>query len=125
MEELDPAFVEGLKSFEGKVVKVTAKCRKSLDAEPGASDTGYYLADYVGQVLSPALRHYPENNQNGVLCLYIQATDVRKQVYAIAVTSITEVDDEIEYLARPVRLHAHDIETPRHWAIEAIDAFLA
>lgn len=94
---VDQAFLNALQGLQGKIVKVTAKNAKELDVTPGAppDKIPYYLVQYKGVVMVPAVRPFPETNPNGVPCLYLQEQTGLKQVYAISVDSIEEVDDEL------------------------------
>lgn len=111
MAEVSQEFLEGLVSLKGKVVQVTTRRSKALDAEPGESSSGYYLVKFTGIVQDPPLRTWPEDNPNAVLCFWIKTTDQRQTIYAIAVDSIDEVDDEIE-VQEPKPVHMTGLTVP-------------
>ncbi len=96
---MDQDFIQGLMSLQGKRVKVRLKRRKDVtlsgeqQSAPGTAD--FYYEDYFGTVLSPAVRTYPEDNPQGILALFVQTWDARQQIYALALESIEEVDDEL------------------------------
>lgn len=88
-------FEDGLRAMAGKLVQVKVKRSKAVDQAPGEDPAGFFIVDYTGHILSPAIRPYPENNPNGVPCLFIQTIDGRKEIVAIQVSVILEVDDEL------------------------------
>ena len=95
---VDQQFLEDLQTFAGKYVQVRVKRSKAVDAEPGVAvpDGGFYFTDYQGDVMNPAIRTYPEDSPTGPLCLYLQTRDQQQKVFALAVDSIDEVDDEVK-----------------------------
>lgn len=91
----DP-YIVALMQLAGKKVKVEVRQEKVLDVAPGKpAGDGFYLVYYYGVVLKPAVRPYPEDNPEGVPCIYIQESAARQTTFALELHNVTEVDDEI------------------------------
>jgi len=96
---------------EGKYVNVKMRQTKAVDAAPGEATSGYFIVDYAGDILSPAVRPHPEHNPEGPLCLYIQTRDQLRKVYALDLNDIEEVDDEVVAPA-PVQVNMSGLTNP-------------
>ena len=96
MAEVSQEFLVGLRALEGRFVNVRVRRSKVLGAEPGEESSGFYFVDIQGIIEKPALKMYPEDSRNGTLCLYVRTVDQTQKIYAIAVDSIDEVDDEVQ-----------------------------
>ena len=101
MSDNSQFWLENLPAYQGKLIKLHVRRSKEVDNSPGAASTGYYYEDYTGVVMNPAIRPYPENNPEGVTCVFILGRDATKTIYAIPLDSIEEVDDEILEAAIP------------------------
>ena len=108
---VDMQLVEALKQWEGKFVVVKVRQTKAVDASPGEVAAGYFMVEYSGDILSPAVRPFPENQPNGPLCLYIQTRDQQRKVFALDLNDIQEVDDEVKTPA-PVSVAMSGLTTP-------------
>ena len=96
MSDNSQFWLENLPAYQGKLLKLKVRRSKEVDNAPGTASSGFYYEDYTGVVMNPAIRPYPENNPEGVVCVFILGKDATKTIFAIPLDSIEEVDDEIQ-----------------------------
>ena len=85
---------ETLPTWANKYVKVVM--RKPKASHEDKDLTGYFLVEYFGDLQDPPLRPYPEDDPNGPTCLYLQDRSVQRNMFALNLDSVEEVDDEVQ-----------------------------
>ena len=91
LKDLDPVFLEGLQALKGKLVKVIMKMQKSVESTMGGeAEGGFYFITYVGYVQDPAVAMH-----NGYPCVFLETADAKRQLTALAIPCIEEIDDEV------------------------------